>query len=258
MELTFIRIIQFILITVVLMSTSVSADDAEVDVTVNAPEYVSDDFEVTIDITNVSDLNGAQFDLVYDPDVIDVLDVESGNIDDIEIPISTWVHKDDDRIRVMIWKFDVVDVGGLCGSGYLAKITFEIIGDTGDTSAIYISDEFTRKLSEAKGADDIPANWFGDTVTVGSLSSTSISAPTPTVDVTSTPAQAATSIQSTQSGSLPIPKVVKKEIPDTEVPGISQGGNESDILEMLRASNFIAIYAFIGLLAVYYIISLIH
>jgi len=259
MKLTFIRIIQFILITVVLMPLVVIAeDDAEVNVTVNAPEYVSDDFEVTIDITNISDLNGAQFDLVYDPDVIDALDVESGNIDDIEISISTWIHKDDDRIRVMICKFNIVDEGGLCGSGYLAKIIFEIIGDTGDTSAIYISDEFTRKLSEATGADEIPANWFGDTVTVGTLTSTSISGTTPTVDVTSTPTQIATSIQSTQSGSVPVPNAVEKEIPDTEVPGTSQGGSESDILEMLRASNFIAIYAFIGLLAVYYIISLIN
>jgi hypothetical protein len=253
MELTYTRVLRFILIAVILMPLVVMAeDDAGVNVTVNAPEYVSDDFEVTIDITNVSDLNGAQFDLVYDPDVIDVLDVESGNIDDIEIPIVGERPMDDDRYRII---FQLDNAEKVSGSGYIALIIFEIIGDTGDTSAIYISDEFTRKLSEATGADEIPANWFGDTVTVGTLSSPSISAPTPTVNVKSTPKQAATSIQSAQSGPAPVPNAVK---PDTEVPGISQGGNESDILEMLRASNFIAIYACIGLLAVYYIISLIN
>ena len=37
----------------------------------NAPEYVSEDtFEVTIDVTEITDLNNGQFDLEYDPDVL--------------------------------------------------------------------------------------------------------------------------------------------------------------------------------------------
>ena len=65
--------------------------DADVNVTINAPEYVSEDtFEVTMDVTDVTDLDSGQFDLTFDPDVINVLDVEAGNIDDTEIPIDDW------------------------------------------------------------------------------------------------------------------------------------------------------------------------
>jgi len=67
-----------IALLVSLMIGAAAAEDADVNVSVNAPEYVSDTFEVTIDITEVSDMNGGQFDLTFDPDVTNVLDVEDG------------------------------------------------------------------------------------------------------------------------------------------------------------------------------------
>jgi len=71
--------------------------DADVNVTVNAPEYVSEDtFEVTIDVTEVTGLNSGQFDLIYDPDVLKVQSFEDGNIDDTEIPKGGARHFTDD------------------------------------------------------------------------------------------------------------------------------------------------------------------
>ncbi len=51
--------------------------DADVNVTVNAPEYVSDTFEVTIDVTEIIDLNGGQFVLKYKNNDIKVLKFEN-------------------------------------------------------------------------------------------------------------------------------------------------------------------------------------
>ena len=49
-------------------------------VCVNAPDVVSGVFEVTIDIHNVNDLNCGQFDLSFDPGVVNVTAVHDGNI----------------------------------------------------------------------------------------------------------------------------------------------------------------------------------
>jgi len=66
------------IVLLMLLATCAAAEDADVNVSVNAPEYVLDTFEVTIDITEVSDMNGGQFDLTFDLDVTNVLDVEDG------------------------------------------------------------------------------------------------------------------------------------------------------------------------------------
>lgn len=51
---------------------------ADVDVRVNAPEYVLDTFEVTIDVTDVTDLNSGTLDFTFDPDFTNVVDIEEG------------------------------------------------------------------------------------------------------------------------------------------------------------------------------------
>ena len=66
------------ILSITLLMLLAASAAADVNVTVNAPEYVLDTFEVTIDITEVSDMNGGQFDLTFDPDVTNVLDVEDG------------------------------------------------------------------------------------------------------------------------------------------------------------------------------------
>ena len=105
-------------------------DDATVNVAVNAPEFVSGTFNVTIDVTYVTDLCGAQFDLTFDPDVIDVESVESGMINDREMPV-TYRMIEAGRLMMMIFDFDLIVEGGVSGPGYLAKITFDVVGDTG-------------------------------------------------------------------------------------------------------------------------------
>ncbi len=65
----------------------------EVEVRVNAPEYVEEraTFDATIDVNDVTALNSAQFDLSFDSSVIKVSDVNEGEIDGEDVPILTGV-----------------------------------------------------------------------------------------------------------------------------------------------------------------------
>ncbi|RZN44046.1 MAG: hypothetical protein EF813_00260 [Methanosarcinales archaeon] len=203
-------------------------EDATVDVTVNAPELVSETFNVTINVTDVTDLCVAQFDLTFDPDVIDVGNVESGMINDRGMPI-TYRMMEDGRLRMMLFDFDLIVEGGVSGPGYLAKITFDVVGATGDTSAIDFceSDEFTRKLGDVDG-DIIDANWYGADVTIG----TATSIATSSLELSSSPATATAETQGDAQ------KAPAGTVSDT-------ASTRDETQEIIAAHNFHSIYTLI-------------
>ena len=124
-----------------------------VPVTVSAPDIVSivsGAFNATIEIEDVACMHGGAFDLSFDPGVVDVLGVEAGRINDTEIPIPGWRSFDDGRIRVL-FKLDGAD--GVNGSGYIARINFELTGSHGDMSVLNISNGTITDTRE----DEIPA-----------------------------------------------------------------------------------------------------
>lgn len=255
----FISIALFVSLTI----GAAAADDVDVNVSVNAPEYVSDTFEVTIDITNVSDMDAGQFDLTFDHNIIDVIDVEDvkskyGDIDDTEIPIDMCLAMDDGRIRLL---FNLKGADGVSGSGHVAKILFEVVGNVGTTGAIDISEDFTRRLSDT-GADEIPANWFGDTVTVGTASSMPVETPTQSLTQTTaatsvepSPAPTATSIRTSETN--PDSPAFTARAQDAPAAAVPAAPSEKDGLQdILTAHSFISIYSIIGLLAFIYSLTL--
>ena len=246
--------------------------DADVNVTVNAPEYVSDTFEVTIDVTEVSAIIGAQFDLTFDPDVLNIdntkTDVTSGMIDDIELPISSRRLLDDGRIRILIYDANLIEEGGASGSGYIAKIIFAVVGATGDNSAIDFceSDESTRKLTDVD-AETIDANWFGTNVTIGTAPSTPAETPTPThtetpavnvtpeLESTSVPTPTATPVETESlelSSKLFAMTASAESAPDAAVPDASSKSNGLPNIPTSR--DLIPIYSLVGLFALIYAI----
>jgi len=132
-----------------------------VPVTVNAPKTVSDAFNATIDIENVTDLDSGQFDLSFDSSVVNVTAVCDGNIGGTTMPISDWRFMDVDTIRAL---FDLSAVDTVSGSGSLATIDFEIIGSAGDASVLDISNGGLFDLDTYSGG--IPATWTDCEVTV--------------------------------------------------------------------------------------------
>ncbi|KAF5410954.1 MAG: hypothetical protein C5S47_05345 [Candidatus Methanogasteraceae archaeon] len=130
-----------------------------VPVTVNAPETVSDPFTATIGVEDVLDMNSGQFDLSFDPGVVNVTTVSSGEIGGTEVPIVDWRFMDADTIRVI---FKLSGADGVSGTGSVATIEFAVSGSQGDTSVL---DIFDGALSDT-GAGEIPAVWIDGGVTV--------------------------------------------------------------------------------------------
>ena len=133
-----------------------------VNVTVNAPGYAEGTFNASIDVDSVTNFNSGQFDLAFDSSVVNVTDVTDGSLDGEAIPVSDWERIDNDTIRVIL---DVSGIAGVNGSGNLATISFEVVGATGDKSAL----DTSNGLLVNTDAEAIPAEWINDEVTVGTM-----------------------------------------------------------------------------------------
>ncbi len=150
-----------ICITKVTTGGSSSGDEApEVKVEVNAPEIVkAGEFEASIDVDSIVDFNSGQFDLSFDSSVVKVMGVAGGSIDGAPIPVSIWESVDANTVRVLI----SMPIGeGVSGSGYLAKVSFEVVGKAGDKSVLGIS----NGMLVNKEAEAIPTEWIDDEVII--------------------------------------------------------------------------------------------
>ena len=141
-----------------LLAAPVMAQEAEVTVTVNAPEYVDEGatFAATIDVDSVTDLNSAQFDLSFDSSVVRVSDVNDGKINGEDIPIAMWVlNPAKDTVRVIA---NLEEGGSVSGSGYLAEVELKVKGDEGEKTELRLSNGRLYNISVGKiSADWIPA-----------------------------------------------------------------------------------------------------
>jgi hypothetical protein len=205
--------------------TTVVAEAGEVEVKVNAPEYVEEKatFDVTIDVDSVTELTWSQFDLLFDKSVVKVEDVTEGRIDDTEIPIDMWARTDSDNsITVMTSVPEDKFLEGVSGSGYLAKISFEVKGEEGDDSVLELSNVVLGNIS----AGEIPVTLVYAEIKVGveekeeeeeeeeeptptpTLAPGETPAPTPETNVTETP--------------TPTPTLAPGETPST-TPSVAPG-----------------------------------
>ena len=165
-----LALIAIVVATFTVLPVLVSAAQEEVEVRVNAPEYVAGTFNATIDVANVTDLNSGQFDLSFNSSVVNVTEVKEGEIDGVAVPIFMWHFFDADTVRVLVSM--PMDVGAN-GSGSLAEIEFEVKGNSGEKSTLNLSNEM---LVDTK-AKKIDADWYDDEVTVlGTI--VSVNAPT--------------------------------------------------------------------------------
>jgi len=130
-----------------------------VTVAVNSPEVTTSAFSATVDVEDIVGMNGGQFDLTFDPGVVNVTDVTSGEIGGTAIPIVDWKFMDADTIRVL---FKLSGADGVSGTGSLATVSFEVTGTSGNTCNLDISD---GTLADTAAAE-IPAIWIGCTVVV--------------------------------------------------------------------------------------------
>ncbi len=133
-----------------------------VEVRVNASEYVDvgATFVITIDITDVTDLNSAQFDLSFDPDVVKISEIKKAEINGEEFP--TFMHRSvaEGTERVLV---SMPFGKGVSGSGYLAEIEFKAKGEEGEKSELNLSKGMLGNISAGK----ISAEWISSEIRIG-------------------------------------------------------------------------------------------
>ena len=261
-ELISKRVLLFIpVVALVILTAGAAAQEEEnVSVRVNAPEFVSGTFDVTIDIDDVIDLNSGMFDLSFDHDVVNVNDVRAGEIDGTTMPIDMW-HLVDEGLACIL--FRLPEGGLVSGSGYLTTINFEVVGNDGDTSALEVSGEelvtYTSDGHLISGNSPIigliNADWSGDVVTIGDAGTAE------TEKTASTPVRAATPRSSPSSldsgaGSATASTPATEHASDAAVPVGTSERDEPDVWGVLAEHNFIEIYSFIGLLAFIHTLTL--
>lgn len=243
----------FTFVAVLVMSATVAAEETEAIVRVNAPEFVSGTFEVTIDVEDVTDFDSGQYYLSFDPDVVSFVDVESGSMGDTEVPIDMSDLIEEGKVRVL---FNIKGADGVSGSGYLSKVIFGTEGAQGDVSVMEISNgELVGVNPDMDKGDpstwtvDILADWFDDTVTIGTATqASSVARSTP--DVASHP-----SLGPTQA---PTAASVVQDTPIATDSGMTSEKSEPDDKGVLTTKNFIALYTFIGLFAFIYVLTLLR
>jgi hypothetical protein len=94
--------------------------------------------------------------------VVNVTDVADGSLDGTTIPVEIWEFMDRDTIRVFL-SLPVDTAAAASGSGYLAKISFKVLGNKGDECVLDIDNGFLGNIR----AEEIPAVWIDGEVIVG-------------------------------------------------------------------------------------------
>lgn len=150
-----------------LVAAPVMAQETAVTVTVNASVYVEEGgtFVATIDVDSVTELNSAYFHLSFDKNVVKVSDVKDGKIDSEDVLIMWNVNPDKDTVGVVMEPIEE----GISGSGYLAKIEFDVKGGEGEKSELKFSEGELARVPEGEyvSPEKIPANWINTTITIG-------------------------------------------------------------------------------------------
>ncbi|MCK4733084.1 MAG: right-handed parallel beta-helix repeat-containing protein, partial [Methanophagales archaeon] len=151
-----------LLVSLAFMLLATPAAAQPVEVWVNAPEYVAEGatFEVTIDVDDLTNFNCGMFDLSFDSNVVVVTDVEEGRLDEKIIPAGLWKFMDKNTIRVFL---EISGVSVVSGSGYLAKISFQAVGEEGDESVLDLS---KGELICFNLVEEIPAWWIAAEVRI--------------------------------------------------------------------------------------------
>ncbi|RZN31283.1 MAG: hypothetical protein EF813_12495, partial [Methanosarcinales archaeon] len=133
--------------------------------TVDAPEYISTDtFDADICISGVEDLDSAQLKLSFDPGVVNVTAVKPGKISGKEIPREMWCF---DKNNTILVTSNLGGTDGVSGSGTLMTISFDVIGEDGDSSVLDIVEKSGSFVINTE-SEELPVNWTDATVTIDS------------------------------------------------------------------------------------------
>lgn len=149
----------FLLISILTTNSLADPFEAPVNIDIINPEMVDmgDSFNVTVNISQVDDFDASNFDVSFNPNLINVTDVNSGKIDNTDVPLSTWALIEPGHIRIIV---NIPGVSGATGEGHIAKIQFETI--SAGTSYINLSNGVISNTT----AQEIIAEWNNSSVDI--------------------------------------------------------------------------------------------
>lgn len=159
------------LAAILILLTVFATHAAATTVSVDAPDYIAGSkFDVTIEIDDVDDLASGQFDLSFNSSVVNAIDLDDidemiGEIGGDDVPVEACYFMDTNSIRLL---FKPGVSGAVSGSGTLATIKFEVVGEDGDSSSLNLSDGILVDKDQEYGESTIiPADWVSGMVTIG-------------------------------------------------------------------------------------------
>jgi len=141
---------------------------AQVTVSVDAPATVvqGQSFVATLNITDVTGLDAASYNVMFDSAILELTSVTAGTVGTTAIPVGATTNiLDVDLVVGVRVVQNVSGTAGVSGSGTLAVLNFTFIGNSGENSTITLD---ITMLSD-KDANEIYANWFGDLVAATAL-----------------------------------------------------------------------------------------
>ena len=124
------------------------------------PTYITtDEIEAKICVDNVTNLNSAQIDITFNPEVFEVVDVGDGYINGTKLSVGDyWSYIKPDTVRVLS---EVSGISGVSGSGYLAVVKFKVNRTSTKNETIKLNG-----LLVDKDGNKIPSYWNSTNVKV--------------------------------------------------------------------------------------------
>ncbi len=135
-----------------------------VQVKINAPAKVAPnhDFTVFVDISQVQNLDAANYDVSFNPNILSLGVVTNGIIWGTTVPVAGWNQSSPGTYTIVQ---NIPGLSGVSGSGYLAVLHFHVLGSLGQSSNITLTNGTLSHIE----AINIPATWLGDSVEVASV-----------------------------------------------------------------------------------------
>ncbi len=133
-------------------------------VSINAPVKVAPnrDFTAKIDISQVQNLDAANYDVSFNPAVLRLDNVTGGNTGGVPVPVSAWIQMSPGLVRIV---HNIPRLSGTNGTGDLAVLHFYVLGTIGQSSNITLS----NGTLSSNNATEIPATWLSGLVVVSVL-----------------------------------------------------------------------------------------
>ena len=150
------------------------ASDNGITVSIYAPPEVDEGsgFVAAVNITEVTNFKACQFDVTYNPAIIQVIGAEggtgvtSGMLDGTAVLIDNWGFIPPGTPGTMRILGNLPLGANVTGSGYLAEIHFNVVGSPCNTSELTLSNGY---LFDYEGIEIPVAEWLGASVHVAGI-----------------------------------------------------------------------------------------